>query len=474
MILLLTILVPAVFGIAMAVLGKEKKWLRNTLLFSGQILAVALYLSVLITKTPSLTLFTLPGGASLRLCPDKPGLLFGGIGGALFFLISIYAPKYMTKEEKVSRFYAFFLLSLAAFYGVCLSGNLLSFYLFFELTTLMTFPLVLHEQTPGALLGGKKYLFYSMGGALLALGGVILLMQDIGYAASFAEISQKSLSSAGYTGIFLAILGFSVKAGMFPFQSWLPSAHPVCPAPASALLSGLIVKAGVLGIIRVSYCSVDVSLLRGTPWQYVLLSLSCFTVVCGSTMAFGENVLKKRLAWSTVSNLSYILSGIFLFTDGGLEGAVLHVMAHAMGKSALFLAAGGIIFCSGKTKVEELSGLGKKMPGLFAGFLLAGLSLVGIPPFGGFLSKWSLCTAALESGAGLFAYLVPVALLLSAFLTAGYLFMPVIKAFYYKEEGECKVEKAPVLLVSIFILAVGGLLLGVFGVPAAEFVRSLL
>lgn len=234
--------------------------------------------------------------------------------------------------------------------------------------------------------------------------------------------------------VMLMLIGFGAKAGMFPLHAWLPSAHPVAPSPASAVLSGIIVKSGVLAIIRVVYYIVGPDFLRGTWVQYTWMTLTLVTVFMGSMLAYREPVLKKRLAYSTVSNLSYILFGLALLSPTGFTGALLHVAFHGVVKCGLFLTAGIFLFCCGKTKVEELAGMGRKMPVTLWCYTLLALSLIGIPPTCGFISKWYLAQGALETGQGAWGYVGTAVLLLSALLTTGYLLPIVTKGFFGQNE----------------------------------------
>ena len=215
--------------------------------------------------------------------------------------------------------------------------------------------------------------------------------------------------AAGNKGILLAavfamLIGFGAKAGMFPLHAWLPAAHPVAPSPASAVLSGIIVKSGVLAIIRVVYYIVGAQFLRGTWVQTAWMSLTLLTVFMGSLLAFREPVFKKRLAYSTVSQISYILFGLSLLSATGMAGALLHTVYHAFIKSGLFLTAGIFIFQCKKTRVEELTGIGKQMPKTLLCYTFASLALIGIPPASGFISKWYLAQGALEANVGVFGW----------------------------------------------------------------------
>ena len=265
---------------------------------------------------------------------------------------------------------------------------------------------------------------------------------------------------------FLMLMGFGVKAGLFPMQGWLPAAHPVAPAPASAVLSGIIVKSGVLGIIRVVYFIFGAEFLKGSWVQKVFLGLALGTVFLGSMLAYLEKGLKKRLAYSTVSQVSYILFGLLLLNPAGMTGAFLHVIFHAVIKSGLFLCAGAIIFRTGKTRVDELRGIGKEMPVTIGCMTLLSLALIGIPPASGFVSKWYLAVGSLSSETGFYSWLGPVVLLLSALLTAGYLLPITMKGFFPGEEesrkGFVRKEADSVMLVPILLLAVLAVVLGMF------------
>lgn len=289
-------------------------------------------------------------------------------------------------------------------------------------------------------------------------------------------------AAQGHEGILLAavfvmILGFGAKAGMFPLHSWLPAAHPVAPSPASALLSGIIVKFGVLAVIRTVYYIVRPAFMRGTWVQYAWMILTLLTVFMGSMLAYREPVLKKRLAYSTVSQVSYILFGLSLLTPEAMGGALLHTAAHAFVKCGLFLMAGVFLYQFGYTRVDQLTGMGKKMPKTLWCYTIFALALTGIPPTAGFISKWYLAEGALASGIPVFSWLGPVVLLVSALLTAGYLLPVAIKGFFPGEEAVSldlsKKEPTPYLLIPLVILAVLALLLGILPNPLIRYVSEI-
>ena len=262
------------------------------------------------------------------------------------------------------------------------------------------------------------------------------------------------------------LIGFGVKAGMFPMHAWLPTAHPAAPAPASAILSAVIVKAGILAIVRVVYYIFGASFLKGTWVQTVWMILSLVTVFMGSMLAYREPVLKKRLAYSTVSQLSYILFGLAVMNAGSVTGWLLHVLSHGFIKAALFLCAGAIIYTTGKTRVEQLRGIGKEMPLLMWCFTIVSLGLTGIPPTGGFISKWYLAQGALSSGIYGFDWIGPVVLLVSALLTAGYLLPISIQGFFpgldYDYGTFQKKEPSLFMIIPVLILTVLSVLIGLF------------
>jgi multicomponent Na+:H+ antiporter subunit D len=262
------------------------------------------------------------------------------------------------------------------------------------------------------------------------------------------------------------IVGFGVKAGMIPLHAWLPNAHPIAPAPASAALSSIIVKMGVFGVMRVVYYLFGANFLRGTWVQYTWIILTLITVFLGSMMAYREKVFKKRLAYSTVSQVSYILFGMALMHPQALTGSLLHILFHAVIKSALFMSAGAIIYKCGVERVDEMRGIGKKMPTIMWCFTLCSLALIGIPPASGFISKWYLTTGALATELPIVSWLGPVVLLVSALLTAGYLLSIVIDGFFPGPEFDYehleKKDPTSQMLIPIMLLAAFAVLLGVF------------
>jgi len=478
--LIIQVLVPIVMGVLVLKsreLQKNRKLLTMTV--TGVLTVSLLLAAAALYGGGSLKLWRLTDTVSLALHVDGVTGLFAGLTASVWFLVGIYALVYMTHEEHETSFFGWYLIVLGVLLGLDAAANLITFYVFYELMTLTSLPLVLHERTKGAVQAGVKYLFYSVAGAFLALFGIFFLTTVTGDLTFTAGGVLTADSIAGKNGLFLTamfcmLVGFGTKAGMFPLHGWLPTAHPVAPAPASAVLSGVITKAGVLALIRVVFYIAGPDLIRGTWVQNLWMLLSLLTVFMGSMLAYKEPVLKKRLAYSTVSQVSYILFGLSVLEPVGFVGALSHVVFHSLIKNGLFLAAGAVIFQTGWTRVNQMGGLGKIMPKMMLAYTAVSLGLIGIPPFSGFISKWYLAQGALSSGTGAWGYIGPVVLLVSALLTAGYLLPLTIQGFFPGAEfdwSEIETRKlagkepAWQMLMPIAVLALTTLILGCFPGP---------
>jgi multicomponent Na+:H+ antiporter subunit D len=259
------------------------------------------------------------------------------------------------------------------------------------------------------------------------------------------------------------IVGFCGKAGMFPLHGWLPTAHPQAPAPASAVMSGIITKMGVLSTIRVVFYIFGAEYIRGTWVQIFWMSLAAITVFMGSMMAYLEPSMKRRFAYSTVSQVSYILLGLATLTEEGITGGLLHIVFHAVSKTALFLMSGVVIYYTGKKKIRQLSGIGRQMPLVIACFTIASIALVGIPPFSGFVSKEFLAHGIMESNIPVLWILGPIILLISAILTAGYLFPISLDGYLPKNDtdGSSKIIVDYKMQIPLLFLGAGAVLLGI-------------
>ena len=435
-VILLPILLPILTGVILLCLPRFKS--RKAILgFSGVslVLSMAILFYTITCKDIGYTFFNIIKEIPIFFTLDALGKIFAVIISVAVLGTFIYATIYMKHENNEKMFFGFYLIVYGVLIGASSAGNIITLYMFYELMTLLSMPLVIHTLKREAIMASLKYLFYSFCGAYMALFGILILQKYTDVSLFVANGSIDITTATANQGIifiaiFLMILGFGVKAGVFPMHGWLPTAHPVAPSPASAILSAIIAKIGVLAIIRTIFYLVGPNFIRGTWVQYAWMILSLVTVFLGSMLAYREKIIKKRFAYSTVSQISYILLGLSLLTEMGFVGSILHVVFHAFIKTALFLVAGAIIFKTGKTKCTELKGIGKEMPVTIWCFTIISLGLIGIPFTSGFISKWYLAVGALNSQIHIIAYLAPVVLLVSACLTAGYLLPISIKGFF--------------------------------------------
>lgn len=480
---LISIFFPILWGIGILI-KPEFKSRKNLVLGvgTGLIVTSALSLAVILGGETQFQLFSFGGKMNIYFQIDDLGRIFAVVVNIVWVLAGFYAFEYMKHEKEEKRYFGFYTIVFGILLALNYSGSMLTYYLFYELMTLLSVPFILHSKTKEAIMGGLKYLFYSLFGAYMVLFGIYFLNK---YATTlnFSAGGVLDLGMAeGNQGILLVvafsmILGFGVKAGMFPLHAWLPTAHPVAPAPASAVMSGIIVKMGVLGMIRVVYYMFGADFLRGTWVQTAWIVLTLITVFMGSMLAYREKVMKKRLAYSTVSQVSYILFGLALLQPEAFTGSILHVVFHAVIKSTLFMCAGAIIYKTGKTNVDELRGIGKEMPVTIWCYTFVSLALIGIPPASGFISKWYLAIGSLQSGIRVFAWLGPVILLISALLTAGYLLPITIQGFLPGADYDYKKlrrrEPVKMMVVPLVILAALAVLLGVFPNPLTNYISDI-
>ena len=481
--LILSILFPVVLGLL--VLLKREFASRKLLLAltgTGLLVTAALGLAAAFGEGGELPLFSFGKNLELYFRVDGLSRLFALTVNLVWVLSGFYAFEYMKHEQEEKRFFGFYLMVHGILHGLVFAGGMVTFYLFYELMTLLSVPLILHNRSKEAIKGGLKYLFYSLFGAYLVLFGLFFLNR---FALTLNFTPGGALDMSAVAGneklllvvAFSVILGFGVKAGMFPLHAWLPTAHPVAPAPASAVMSGIIVKMGVLGMIRAVFYLVGPELIRGTWVQKTWMILALLTVFMGSMLAYREQGLKKRLAYSTVSQVSYILFGLSLLQPVALTGALLHVVFHAVIKSCLFLGAGAIIYRTGKTRVPELWAIGKEMAVTVWCYTFASAALIGIPPASGFISKWYLASGALASGIPVFSWLGPAVLLVSALLTAGYLLPITVNGFLpgadHAGGSLDKRDPAMTMLLPLLILAALAVLLGIFPNALTECIAAI-
>ena len=443
--LLLPILFPLLGGLG--VLGIHTLKTRRRVIFLLLAVQLALVAVLGARAAEPAQILTLAGGVRLVLQADALGRLFSLLICAVWLAVAVFAFEYMNHEGHRERFFGFYLM------------------------TLLSVPLVLHIGTRKALDAAYRYLGFSVAGAGLGLLGLFVLQ---GYCTTdlFTPGGVLDALRAGedrellLAVFFVMAIGFGCKAGMFPLHAWLPIAHPVAPAPASAVLSGLITKMGVLALIRVVYYLFGWPFLDGSWAQTAVLVLSLITVFMGSSLALREDTLKKRLAYSTVSQVSYVIFGLMLFHPLALEGAIYQAVFHAIAKNALFMATGAIIYQTHLTQVSQLRGIGGPYSITMWCFTLASLSLVGIPPTGGFVSKWFLAEGALAAETGPMAFWGIGVLMVSALLTAGYLLPIVVRAFFpgkdFDQQSVVRQQNTWLMWITLCLLTAAVVLLGMF------------
>ncbi|MCM1268416.1 MAG: hypothetical protein NC302_10970 [Bacteroidales bacterium] len=476
------ILIPLIAGILVPVIPFRKRFQKELFLEAAVVLNSVLVWYLLMHHSDSTFLLAhFTGDLNISFRVDGMSMVFAGLVSALWPFATLYAFEYMTKEEHENVFFLFYTVTYGVTLGIALAANLLTMYFFYELLTLVTVPLVMHTLTREAVLASRKYLYYSLGGAAFAFLGLIMI---IVYGNTTDFIFGGVLDPAkiaGKTNVLLliyvmAFLGFGVKAAVCPFNSWLPQAG-VAPTPVTALLHAVaVVKSGAFAIIRLTYYSFGTDFLRGTWAQDVVMVIVMFTIVYGCSRAVKETHIKRRLAYSTISNLSYILFGAVIMTPMGLAAALSHLVFHAVMKISSFFCAGAVMHQSERHYVHELDGLGYKMPCVFGVFTISALALMGVPGLAGFISKWNLAQAAVESNNPL-AWGGIACLLVSALLTAIYMLTIVVRAFFPGKDFDFSTVEGIrdpnwKMLVPLFVFTVFIVYFGVYSQPIVNFFNS--
>lgn len=469
--ILLTIIIPVLSGVCLAFSKIENR--EEIQKFSVTVLALTFLVTVVnnvVNLEQSCSLLNLPMGLSLSFTVDKLSVFFTVMFAFLSLIIGAYSSEYLKQDKNNKRFVVFYLITLGCVIGVTYANNPFTFYTFFEGMSLASFVLVLHNQTKESIYAAKKYIYYSIFGAFCALVGIMAFYgSDLVAVKQFQAggvLSAEAANSlpAVLAITFAAILGFSCKADMFPLHSWIAVAYPEAPTPISALLSGVLAKTGLIAIIRIVFFVVGVDVLMGSWVQLVMIILSVITIFMGSMVAYREKTFKKRLAYSSVSQISYAIFGVMTLNAVGLIGAMLQMVFHALAKVVLFMCAGNIQQKTGKTSVDQIAGLGKAMPVTFTFFTIAGMSLVGVPLTGGFVSKAFLAVSTMNGFFPQAEFAGLIMIMVSALLTGGYILSVTAKALF-AEKGEevyeyCEADKK--MLLPVFILVALIIVCGVY------------
>ena len=476
---LLAVLVSTIGALLIISAGKKPN-LRE----SWSIIAGVLKLGIVLSMVPAVvydkkvieyTLFKLLPGIDISFRVDAFGLLFA-LGAALLWIAtSFYSIGYMrsTNEQSQTRYFACFAVSLSTTIGVAFSANLFTMFLFYEGLTIITYPLVAHKDTLEAKMGGRKYIIYLLGAAKAFLVAAIILTYNLAGTLEFSKdgifpaIVQSAQPELLYLIFVLFLFGFA-KCAIMPFHSWLPAAM-VAPTPVSALLHAVaVVKTGVFSVLRIIFFVFGSNLMMDIGVDVFAISLASFTIITASLIALSKDNLKARLAYSTISQLSYIILGAALLTPSAMVGGIIHITNHAFSKITLFFCAGSIYASSHKTEVSQLNGIAKKMPWTMAAFTIATLSMIGVPPVCGFITKWYLVIGAMERH----SIAVLAVLLASSFLNAAY-FVPIVYKAYFGRENPGEEHEAedthdnqnkeiPFIVVPLSLTAIVSVVLGLY------------
>jgi multicomponent Na+:H+ antiporter subunit D len=475
----LAILVSAVGALLILATGERRANLRESWSVGAGVLKLGIVASmipdVLAGRTLQIVPFSILPGLELAFRVDAFGLLFALGASLLWIATSFYSIGYMRtlEEHAQTRYFACFAVALSATIGVAFSANLFTLFLFYEALTLATYPLVAHHETAEARAGARKYVVYLLGAAKVFLIAAIILTYNLAGTLDFRPggilpaANMAARPGLGLLVFALFLFGFA-KNAVVPLHSWLPAAM-VAPTPVSALLHAVaVVKTGVFSTLRVFLFIFGADAMRALGADSLALVVASVTIVGASLLALGQNNLKARLAFSTISQLSYIVLGGALLTPSGVLGGIAHITNHAVSKITLFLCAGSIYVSTHKTEISQMSGLARQMPWTMAAFVVASFSIVGLPPASGFVSKWYLVVGSVERGS---IWLLAV-LLTSSLLSAAYL-GPVVYKAYFGEASDHghdhdQVTEVPWMVVPLVLCAIASLVLGFYPGPVLQ------
>lgn len=480
---LLAVLVSTIAAV-LIVASKKNQNLRESWTIGASVIKFLIILSmapaIFAGKNIELLLVTLLPGLSIKLRVDALGMMFAMTASFLWILTSFYSIGYMRslKEHAQTRYYACFAVTLSATIGAAFAANIFTLFIFYEIITMATYPLVAHKETKEAYEGGGKYIWYLVSTSKIFLLPALILTYVLTGTLEFSGGGVFSGDVVSSNQILLQVIyvlfiaGFA-KAAIMPFHNWLPAAM-VAPTPVSALLHAVaVVKVGVFSIVRIIFFVFGPETMQSLNLGIATAYFVSFTIIIASVIALTKDNLKARLAYSTVSQLSYIVLGMAMLSPSGMTGGMIHITNHAFSKITLFFCAGAIYVVSHKTNVSQLNGIGRKMPWTMLAFSIGAMNMIGVPLFAGFISKWYLAFGSIE------AKNIPllIVLLISTILNAGY-YLPIIYAAYFKElpEGEnAERQEAPMyMVVPLMITAIGTVILFLYPSALLELARIVL
>ena len=483
LILVIPILVPIIGGYLIIPLGFKNRKVRDAYAMAVVcITSILTWICLLKVGVVSATLYSFTRGFSIDLRADEPARLFAVMVSLMWPLVMLYAFEYMSHTKRGNSFFAFYVMTYGVTLGVAFSANMTTLYMFYDLLSLVTIPLVTHYADHESSFAGRKYAAYTIGGASLAFFAVVMTSIYNGagnflYGGNLYGPYDPGLMQL----VFLfGFFGFGVKAAVFPLHSWLPTAS-VAPTPVTALLHAVaVVNTGVFAIMRLAWYTYGPDFLKGTLCLKIAQAFAVFTLVYAACLAVKQRHFKRRLAFSTISNLSYMLFGILLMTPEGLEAGLLHMVFHGVIKITLFMCAGAFMHETMHSYVYEINGVGRKMPVTFAMYTISALSLVGIPGLCGFISKLHLVLGGLEEGSAL-AVIGSAALMLSAFLCAIYTLSVSVRAFFPMEGTDRYIgaddyvakEVGALMLLPICTFTLVNVIFGLFPGPLTSFIEKM-
>jgi multicomponent Na+:H+ antiporter subunit D len=471
---LLAVLVTLIGAMLILFTGERHRNVREFWTILASVLKFSIVLSmvpfVLRGQMLEFTIIQLAPGVALQLRVDQFGVFFGVLASALWIATSVYSIGYVRglNEHAQTRYFFNFALCLSATMGIAFAGNLLTLFIFYEILTVSTYPLVAHKETEDAIMGGRKYLAYTLTAGVVILFAIVFVYTLTGTLDFQPGGFLLGHGSSG-TLIFLfalLILGFGVKAALMPLHEWLPTAM-IAPTPVSALLHAVaVVKAGVFGCLRIILYVFGPQLLHQLGLWLVLAYFAAFTVIVSGLYALAQDNLKRRLAFSTINNLAIIVMGAALLTPSAITGSIFHMGSHGFMKITLFFVAGAIYVKTHKENISELDGIGRQMPLTMGAFAIGAMGIAGTPPICGFISKWYLAMGSLEAKEVVFLFV----LLISALLDVAYFFPIIYNSFFKspKEPTNPHFDEASMkMVVPLMITAIVSLILGL--VPNAFF-----
>lgn len=462
------VIFPIFMSIVIFAASKRSEKLRDGLSIATAVvtflLVAAMYPVIMAGEEIAYTLFDILPNLGISIRVDILSFSLALLSSFVWMLVSIYSIDYMSHEHGGDRYFPILIFTLGSCLGIFIAGDFFTLFIFFELMSLISYVLVIHEETPEALRAGYKYLIMTIIGGLALFFAIIITFEVAGTVSLGMGTLIKTPSTLAFLAFLSFLIGFGMKAGMFPLHVWLPDAHPVAPSPASALLSGIMLKTGAYGLLRVLFHVYNIPLIKDARWNVLLGVVAVITIILGSAVALTQEDLKRRLAYSSIGQMGYVILGMALLTERALIGDVFHIFSHALMKSTLFLAAGAIIWKTGLRNINDLHGIGKKMPVTMGAFTIAALAMIGIPPLNGFLSKWTLSLGALDAGAPYYV----VVLLVSSLLNGLYYLPIIIAAFFGGEESELGLEHSHPsyseasyrMIIPVAILGLGCLVFG--------------